>query len=176
MRAETVMRTMVRHICSLKTQKNTQSDEKPIGNSIPDKPITNTNLPDEPPDNNLFPVPQIDNLLNLRTLDNENSISEESSSEESEFVDATQMNDPVDPVNLNQTSQRSNAQFLKKSWANLSEALEDDESDNDDEEFDPELLKFQLVMSKYQKNKIRHKAKSKASYHTRSQSGTSKPF
>ncbi|XP_058747032.1 uncharacterized protein LOC131620024 [Vicia villosa] len=133
-------------------------------------PIVCPLIPVQPPDPIPVPpdpvlVPLLANQANLQLVANNIQSSGNQSSDESEFVDATQLY-PADP----------NAKFLEASWANLSERLDEAISDNDDDDFDPEQLKFHLVTSKSQKKKIRQKAKSKASYHTRSQSGTSKPF
>lgn len=125
------------------------------------KPADNVSSPNTSPNN---PSP-LNILVGLETPIN---ASGEPSPDESIFIDATQVNDPVDRAVL---ARNKDAKFVENVWGNL----EDDESDNDDEEFDSELLKFQLVKSKSHKKKIRQKAKAKISYQTRSQYGTSKP-
>lgn len=57
----------------------------------------------------------------------------------------------------------------------MSDNIEEDYlSDNEDEDFDHQSLKFQLAISKSQKKKFRQKIKAKTNYLTKSQSGTSK--
>lgn len=81
------------------------------------------------------------------------------SSDESEFVDATQTIEQENSIETQ--SQKENKICLQNSWNNI--AGKNDTKVFSEEEMDvnAEFMKFQLALSKSQKKNLRHKARSR---------------